>query len=359
MDAAVADGAYVRPNQVTVGELWPRWMRTKAGLAHSSRVTYKAAWNRYIEPRWAATPTAQVTKTGMAEWIPTLRTKSQRKLSPSWVRKIFLVLSGILNLAVDERLLARNPLDNMSLPAQEPPARRYLDVVELDRLVEAMKPHDLEIWVLVLTGIRPGEMAGLQVRDLDARRGRLRISRDVNVLGETDPTKTKRHRDVPVGGELLRRLTDRAAGRPRDAWLLPSPSGLPWTQLSWRPIWESARVAAGLEGFTTYELRHTAASVAIHAGANVKTVQRMLGHRTAAMTLDTYAHLWDEELDGLPARMDTFLADQRNKINTGGSVGAASSGAPSLPVPHGPLPTGEADTGKAQDGKASHPTDLG
>ena len=46
-----------------------------------------------------------------------------------------------------------------------------------------------------------------------------------------------------------------------------------------------------------HDLRHTAASLAISAGANVKAVQRMLGHASAAMTLDTYADLFDDDLD--------------------------------------------------------------
>ncbi|WP_430332648.1 tyrosine-type recombinase/integrase [Rhodococcus sp. ACT016] len=67
-------------------------------------------------------------------------------------------------------------------------------------------------------------------------------------------------------------------------------------------------------GLDTYELRHTAASLAIHSGANVKTVQRMLGHRSAAMTLDIYGHLWDEELDALPQRMSEHMKAERERF---------------------------------------------
>lgn len=60
----------------------------------------------------------------------------------------------------------------------------------------------------------------------------------------------------------------------------------------------------GLLSLTPHELRHTAASLAVSAGANVKAVQRMLGHASAAMTLDVYAGLFDDDLDGLADRMD-------------------------------------------------------
>jgi integrase len=55
---------------------------------------------------------------------------------------------------------------------------------------------------------------------------------------------------------------------------------------------------------TAHALRHTAASLAISAGANVKAVQRMLGHSSAAMTLDVYADLFDDDLSGVADRLD-------------------------------------------------------
>jgi integrase len=59
---------------------------------------------------------------------------------------------------------------------------------------------------------------------------------------------------------------------------------------------------------TEHALRHTATSLAISAGANPKVVQRMLGHASAAMTLDVYADLFDSDLDAVADRLDTALA---------------------------------------------------
>jgi Phage integrase family len=71
-----------------------------------------------------------------------------------------------------------------------------------------------------------------------------------------------------------------------------------------RDVFDAAAAAAGLGGLTPHELRHTAASLAVSAGANVKAVQRMLGHASAAMTLDVYSGLFDGDLDGVAAAMD-------------------------------------------------------
>ena len=75
-----------------------------------------------------------------------------------------------------------------------------------------------------------------------------------------------------------------------------------------RRQFDPAARAAGLDGLTPHELRHTAASLAVSAGGNVKAVQRMLGHKSAAMTLDVYSGLFDDDLDALAERMDVASA---------------------------------------------------
>lgn len=89
------------------------------------------------------------------------------------------------------------------------------------------------------------------------------------------------------------------------------------TKLKW---WERALDAAGVEWMTPHDLRHTAASLAVSAGASVKAVQTMLGHKSAAMTLDVYSDLFDSDLYDVAARMnaqqDRVLA--AHDLNTDG-----------------------------------------
>jgi len=76
-----------------------------------------------------------------------------------------------------------------------------------------------------------------------------------------------------------------------------------------RSHFDRAAAAAGLEGLVPHELRHTAASLAIASGASIKGVQSMLGHASAAMTLDRYGHLFGDELDAVADRMDAARGD--------------------------------------------------
>ena len=64
------------------------------------------------------------------------------------------------------------------------------------------------------------------------------------------------------------------------------------------------------QSLTRHDLRHTAASLAVRAGANVKAVQRMLGHASAAMTLEVYADLFDDDLDAVAVALDRARSEK-------------------------------------------------
>lgn len=84
-------------------------------------------------------------------------------------------------------------------------------------------------------------------------------------------------------------------------------------ELAWpnfrRNVFDPAVRSLGLDPLTPHDLRHTTASLAVSAGANVKSIQRLLGHASAAMTLDTYAGLFSSDLDQVAVRLDAAARD--------------------------------------------------
>ena len=87
--------------------------------------------------------------------------------------------------------------------------------------------------------------------------------------------------------------------------MFPAPRGGVLRLRNWRrEVFDPAARAAELDGITPHDLRHTAASLAIAAGANIKAVQRMLGHKSAAMTLDVYSGLFEDDLDRVAQRLN-------------------------------------------------------
>src|SRR5262249_29814500 len=155
--------------------------------------------------------------------------------------------------------------------------------------------------VLALAGLRWGELAGLQVGDRVSVPGPgLRLRRTLLASGGggalyVDTLKSNRARTVPLGLGLLPILDRWGAGEAPDAWLFGAPEGGPLRESNWKRSagWSAATSAAGAPGFRVHDLRHTAASVWLAAGADPKVVQRVLGHATAAMTMDLYGHMMD------------------------------------------------------------------
>ena len=117
------------------------------------------------------------------------------------------------------------------------------------------------------------------------------------------PRRTTSGAAVPAF--LIRDLKVAAAGRGPDDLVLPAPEGGYLRNGHFRSrFFQQAAASVGLDGLTPHELRHTAASLAIASGANVKAVQRMLGHASAAMTLDVYAGRFADDLDAVAQGLD-------------------------------------------------------
>jgi integrase len=148
---------------------------------------------------------------------------------------------------------------------------------------------------------------------MDPLRGRIEIVESaVDVDGRMifGPPKTYQHRAVVVPKFLRDELAQAITGKSPDDLMFASRVGTPLRVQNVRRGWyDRAAVAAGVPGLTPHELRHTAASLAIASGANYKVVQSMLGHRSAAMTLDLYGHLFGDDLDAVADRMDAARAD--------------------------------------------------
>ena len=84
-----------------------------------------------------------------------------------------------------------------------------------------------------------------------------------------------------------------------------------------RYSFQKASVAApGCAGIRLHDLRHTCASLGISAGANVKVVQKLLGHKTAVLTLDKYGHLYPDDLDAVADAFDTAAKSAADALRT-------------------------------------------
>jgi integrase len=305
-ESARAKGDWIDPDRgrLTVAEWAPVWFATKATLKPKSRLDYDSVLRTQVLPRWGSVPLNRIAHADVVAWVAEL----SRVLGPSRTRKALYVLSQCLRLAIRDGRLARDPTVGIKRPSQRRGRQRFLTHAEVDKLAaECASPYDLFVLVVAYTGLRFGEAAGLRVGDVDLDRGRLRVEVSlVEVLGqleETDP-KSHRGRTVPVPRFLRDRLAGRIEGRRAEDRLFTTPNGHSLRNSNFRhQVFDPAVRRASLSPLTPHDLRDTAASLAVASGATVKAVQRMLGHASAAMTLDVYAGLFDDELDDVADRM--------------------------------------------------------
>jgi integrase len=123
---------------------------------------------------------------------------------------------------------------------------------------------------------------------------------------QVEAPKDYEHRSIAIPPFLADLLAPHLAGRsPSDPVFTGARTASYLRNAVFRHGWfDPAAEAIGLTGLTPHELRHTAASLAVGSGANVKAVQRMLGHASAAMTLDTYTDLFDDDLEAVATALD-------------------------------------------------------
>lgn len=303
-------GNYLDPSagKITVAAWSSQW---SAGLSHlkvSTRERYVAIVRVHVLPKWGRRPLSTISHAEVAGWVGEL---SESGLAPGSVRQVYRVFSLMLDLAVLDGRIHRNPAKSVRLPRSRRDEPTFLTAAQVSALVAAAGDDGLSILTLAVTGLRFGELAALRVKRLDVARRRLVIAESVTEVGGhavLSTPKTHQTRSVPVSPSLLARLVELADGKAPDDVLFTAPAGGPLQLSNWRRrVFEPACAAAGIVGLTPHDLRHTAASLAISAGANVKAVQRMLGHASAAMTLDVYAGLFGDDLDDVAARLEHLV----------------------------------------------------
>lgn len=266
-------------------------------------------------------PGTMVDYEGVARWVADLTAAG---LSASSVRQAHRVLSLILREAVRAKRLPANPAERVALPRVVKTEPRFLTAQDVARLADEAGPDRLLVLLLAFTGLRFGEVAALRAGRVDLMRRRLTVAEsvtEVNGRATFGTPKNHQRRAVPVPRFLADELAATLAGKGPDEFVFTAAGGTHLRLMNWRRrTFDPAVKAAGLAGVTPHDLRHTAASLAIASGANVKDVQRMLGHASAAMTLDVYAGLFTDSLDAVADAMDVIGRAAAASLRPGAAV---------------------------------------
>jgi integrase len=287
----------------TLQEFAEEWWRLHAlpNLARTTLASYASLWDAHVLPRLGATPLRELDPLSLAAFRAELTAAG---VGPAAVRRVMVILQGVLERAVEWQHIPANP----ARAVRKPPQRRDRAVRPLSPLaVERARAHLLDlgrirdavlVTVLAYAGLRPGEALALTWSHI---RDRIILVERAVALGELKTTKTARTRTVRLLAPLAADLREWriAQGRPAgEALVFPGRGGAIWGDDAWRywrrRVFTPAVKAVGLDSpVRPYDLRHSFVSLLLAEGTNVVEIARQAGH-SPTMTLSTYAHLFDE-----------------------------------------------------------------
>ena len=297
-------------SRMTLGEWLDRWLTEyKEGTVRPGTLTgYRHYIESYIKPQLGDKQISLISQQDVQRMYRRLKTGGRvhehpeqgRQLSDALVRHIHSMLHAALKDAVQAHVIPRNPTEGATAPKPNYKPKRILTNAELDVFLEVVEQD--ELWrdffqTELMTGLRRGEICGLQWNDFDGEAGTLKVCRTLHskrkgeyTTGETKTGQGMRTIILPNSvTEILRRRKENAVG----PWIFPNPVK-PEDPIGPDTAYNHMKTLlkrAGLPSIRFHDLRHTFATHALTSGVDAKTLSGILGHTNASFTLDTYTHV--------------------------------------------------------------------
>ena len=296
-------------SRMTLGEWLDRWLAEyKDGTIRPGTLEgYRNYIENYIKPQLGGKQVSLITTQDVQRMYRRLKSGGRvredvdgsKRLSDSTVRHIHTMLHGAMKAAVQAHIIPKNPTENATVPKSNYKPMQVLNEQELDTFLQAVQKDDIWrdfFYTELMTGLRRGEICALMWRDFDAKVGTLGISRTLHskgqgiyALGDTKTSQGNRTIILPESVAALLRARKKAS---ISQWIFPQPASpeLPMNPGTAYRRLKTLLEEAGLPSIRFHDLRHTFATLALQNGMDVKTLSAMLGHVSAATTLDIYTH---------------------------------------------------------------------
>lgn len=317
----------VAAGKVTFREYAEEWLALQAHRPDSSRAVASRLRN-HAYPVFGDVAVAKI----RTSHIQAMVKRMSLTLAPSMIKHVYGNVRSVFAAAVLDRAISQSPCPpskQMKLPRQDRDTKiTPLTYEQVMAIAEAVPPR----WYALVTvaaglGLRPSEMTGLKVGDIDFLRRVVRVQQQLQ-HGKLVALKTaSSYRTIPlpesVAFELAEHLSKYAVINEDDlVFTTDSHGSIPETTRS--DMWRKAADSVGLPRARMHDTRHFYASALIASGASVVTVQACLGHATATETLNTYAHLWPGAEDGTRRAIDeVFSRSTARSEERRGSLGGS------------------------------------
>jgi integrase len=304
-ERALRDGTpvHLQDRRMTVGQWHARW-RLSRNLAPTTAHEERLRWEKYVEPAWGDKPMGMIGRIDVQTWV----TQLGQERGPHVAFGCYILLSKLLGDAELEKLIPASPCRKIVLPKIEKPAPRWLTREEYDRLLLAFDgvPQGAQWRAMVAvacnTGLRSGELAGLDVRHVDFDRELVRVEQVMTKFGlRSYPKSEASRRTVHCPPEALELLWPTVADRGPGSPCFPAPRGGRLDQSNFlKTVWHPALARAGIEPVRAYVTRHTFASWMVQDGVPLWDIAQALGHSSLEF-VNRYAFLAPDAHDSIRA----------------------------------------------------------
>ena len=315
-------------SRMTLGEWLDRWLETYVAgtVRKSTQNGYRNYCNNYIKPALGSKKITSVTTADIQKMYTKLKKEGRvhahpqmgYALSGTTVRGVHTTLHFTMKAAVREHLIPISPTECVIAPKKERLPKRILTDEEMGIFMAEIKKdalwHDF-FYVEMTTGLRRGEICGLQWSDFDEEGGTLKVCRTLHsqrkgeyTVGETKTNQGMRTIILPHSvTEILRRRKADAISQ----WIFPDPVK-PEDPVDPNAAYRHMKTLlrrAGLPSIRFHDLRHTFATHALTSGVDAKTLSGILGHTNASFTLDTYTHVTSDMQKTASGIVGGFMED--------------------------------------------------
>lgn len=294
-----------RRGRVTLAEVWADYERSGTGhLRATTKASYRNAW-RHVDAKFGRWPIAKLEHADVADWVTELSATS----GPDLVRYAHRVLCLVLDHAMRTRRIPVNVARGIRLPKRPPTRDTVLTATQVQALADRLGRDGDLVLAMAYLGLRWSELAALRVADVNLERRRVHVvERATEVGGQMDvaaPKSRASNRYVAIPAMLLPMLAERVEGKTPDALVFTAPNGGYLRNRNWRQRsgFDQAVNELGLQ-VTPHDLRRTFGSLARAARADLRWIQKAMGHESITTTARIYAHLYDDELDSVAAALD-------------------------------------------------------
>jgi integrase len=321
-------GALVKQSRDTVAAYLRAWLDGQHDLAPTSMERYRDIIERQTVPFIGGIELQKLRPVHVRDWLVKLRNagcRGDRQLSAQSVACAYRVLRAALRTGVQLEVISRNVAEAVPSPKLDDKEVEILDAKQIATVLKALKADRIYpiVAVAIATGMRRGELLALQWRDVDLKRSLLSCERSLEEtragLRFKGPKSKHGRRTISLPSsavELLRqhqkaqlelRLRLGAGKPPADALVFCDYEGKPISPNHLSVMWRRAITPLDIPKVKFHALRHSHASALIHAGVDVVKVSRRLGHGSATITLNVYAHLFSKTDDSAAIAIETAL----------------------------------------------------